>query len=124
MFMQHTTRTAINIENAIRAARGDFHATKRALARFCIEALVDAACDAWSHMTAAEREKFACSVTEHEIATARAHWPAMSRDRATHILCSWVHVVQIREFSARMERAKREAQAELPMYLEAVGAVL
>lgn len=118
--MQHTTQTLVNISNAVRTADGWYDATVRAVARFSTEALRDAAIAGVASMHTSERTRFASSVTSYEIGAI----DRMSRERACELLCSWAHVVRMRDFAQQMDRARAAATAEFPSAYEALGAAL
>lgn len=118
--MMHTTSTLLAISTATLAADGWYDATVRGLARFATEALRDAAVEALAGMTTSERERFASSATSYEVTNS----DRMRRERAIEILCSWAHVMRMRAFSERMERARVAARAEFPAAIEALGAAL
>lgn len=115
--MMHTTKTLLAIDTAIRTAGGDFYATRRATARFCTEALVDAAEQALSALTLDETRKFASTVTSR-----KPFRP--DRDWAIEALCSYMHAMRLREWGAAFERSCAAARAEFPAAYEALGAAL
>lgn len=88
---------------------GDFYATRRALARFCTEAL--AACAAVIEIP----ERFA---------TATPSWRALSRDESLSRLCGWTSWRNLQRDMERLERARAAAIAAMPEALAELGAAL
>lgn len=90
--LKHTTRTAIAISDAAMSGGGDYRATVTALARFCTEALVDAATAAYVPA------KFSSDFPKYREAT---------RDEAIARLCGWVSYTNVMAWGAdaRAERA-------------------
>lgn len=103
---EHLTDTDRTILAATLTGVGDFYATRRALARFCTEALAS---------TAAAVEIPAKFASE-PVPT----WRTLTRDEALFRLCGWCSWRRILRDLATMERAR----AELPAALEALGAAL
>lgn len=107
--LKHTTITAIAISEAAMSAGGDFYATRKALARFCTEALVDIATEAYVPA------KFSSDFPKYRRAT---------RDEAIERICGWVHHQRILAWGKAFEATRQAAIAELPAALESLGAAL
>jgi len=88
---------------------GDFYATRRALARFCTEAL--ASCAAIIEVPA----KFASEAPT---------WRTLTRDEALFRLCGWTSWCSVLRDVERFERARLAAIAAMPEALERLGAAL
>lgn len=82
--LKHTTLTARAISDAAMTAGGDFRATARALARFCTEALVDLATEAYVPA------KFSSSFPTYRRAT---------RDEAIERIAGWVSYTKLMQWS-------------------------
>lgn len=105
----HVIHAALAILAAARRANGDYRTTCRALARFCTEALADAAADL--------------------VVPARYHgglptWRTATRDEAIERLCAWANSDRVREWVVAFERSRQAAISELPAALEQLGAAL
>jgi hypothetical protein len=107
--MNNAANTAAAILTAARTGHGDFRATGRALARFCTEALADVAAN--TEVPA----KFASDGVPT--------WRTLTRDEAVARLAGWSSWRSVVEWGKRYEAA-RQAAAELPAALEALGAAL
>ena len=92
----HTMTANIRVGHAVLAGCGDYYATMRTTARFCTEALVDAA------------DAFGCEASGWERHDRRAN--------AVYRLCSYAHAVRLaadgRAIAARVAAERAVAEAE------------
>lgn len=114
--MTNTTQTLSNINTAVLAADGWYDATSRNTARFCTEALVDAAQSALAGMTSSHRDRFCYNDSRRK--------SNFDRTWALNVLCAYAHSVRMHNFSVQFEATRTAAKAELPEALEALGAAL
>lgn len=105
----HSTETAAAILTAARQGNGDFHATRRTTARFCTEALADAA---------------AALVIPANFASEAPAWRTLTRDEATFRLCGWVSWRRVQGWGVAFEASRQAAIAAMPEALAELGAAL
>lgn len=105
----HTATTRSNILTACRTADGWYKLTVSLTAKWCTEALVDAA----SAVTVPE--KYNRGLPTYRTAT---------REEALERLCGWTSSERIREWGEAFRAARTAALAELPAALDALGAAL
>lgn len=91
------------------SANGDYRFTKSALAKWCTEALVDAA------ESVTVPTKFSEPLPT---------WREATRDEAVMFLCGWTHSERLRKWSRAYQASRQAALSALPAALEALGAAL
>lgn len=108
--MNTTQTTAAAIQTAARKGNGDFYATRSSTARFCTEALADAAAD--------------LIIPTKYASESVPTWRTLTRDEALERLCGWANWQRNREWGVAFERSRAAAMAEFPAAIESLGAVL
>ncbi len=101
--MTNNTATLLSISTAARMGNGDQRATERTTARFCTEALVDAAAQAIIGMTRDQRDRY---VSGHPT------YGTINRERAVATLCGWTSCQNVIEFGAELARMRLDRQVE------------
>lgn len=94
---------------AVLSSHGDYRATKSALAKWCTEALVEAA------GSVAVPRKFSEPLPT---------WRDATRDEALAFLCGWTHSERLRKWSEAYQATRKAALAALPEALAELGAAL
>jgi hypothetical protein len=111
MWVSTKYSTGIRVLLAVESGGGDFYATKRALAKWRTEALIDAATVAAGPVP----RKFAEPLPTYREPT---------REEVLFFLCGWASYEKLRAWSEAYEVSRQAAIVALPEALEELGAAL